>query len=56
MYLHLIDAGYDIQFINWTKDVNEYLEKISRLSFKGSDEHQYTMAEALAEALVVCEY
>jgi hypothetical protein len=51
-----VEAGYDIQFINWTKDVNKYLESLSHLSFNGNDLNQSTMAEGLAEALVVCEH
>jgi hypothetical protein len=49
-----VEAGYDIQFINWTKDVNKYLESLSHLSFNGNDLNQSSMAEGLAEALVVC--
>ncbi|KAK2397679.1 mediator of RNA polymerase II transcription subunit [Trifolium repens] len=49
----LVEAGYDIQFINWTKDVNKYLESLSHLSFNGNDLNQSSMAEGLAEALVM---
>jgi hypothetical protein len=50
-----VEAGYDIQFINWTKDVNRFMENLSHLSFNGNDANQSTMAEGLAEALVVCQ-
>jgi len=51
-----VEAGYDMQFINWTKDVNKFMENLSHLSFNGNDVNQSTMAEGLAEALVVCEH
>ncbi|GAU41535.1 hypothetical protein TSUD_140660, partial [Trifolium subterraneum] len=49
----LVEAGYDMQFINWTKDVNKYMESLSHLSFNGNDLNQTSMAEGLAEALVM---
>ncbi|KEH27075.1 mediator complex subunit 25 von willebrand factor type A protein [Medicago truncatula] len=49
----LVEAGYDMQFINWTKDVNKFMENLSHLSFNGNDANQSTMAEGLAEALVM---
>ena len=51
-----MEAGYDIQFINWTKDVNKFMKNLSHLSFNGNDANQSTMAEGLAEALVVCQH
>ncbi|KAL5079651.1 hypothetical protein RYX36_008072 [Vicia faba] len=49
----LVEAGYDMQFINWTKDVNKYMQHLSHLSFNGNDLNQSSMAEGLAEALVM---
>ncbi|XP_039691161.1 mediator of RNA polymerase II transcription subunit 25 isoform X2 [Medicago truncatula] len=49
----LVEAGYDMQFINWTKDVNKFMGNLSHLSFNGNDANQSTMAEGLAEALVM---
>ncbi|CAJ2636910.1 unnamed protein product [Trifolium pratense] len=49
----LVEAGYDMQFINWTKDVNRYMESLSHLSFNGNDLNHSSMAEGLAEALVM---
>lgn len=48
-----METGYDMQFMNWTKDVNRYMENLSHLSFNGNDLNQSSMAEGLAEALVV---
>ncbi|XP_045790575.1 mediator of RNA polymerase II transcription subunit 25-like isoform X2 [Trifolium pratense] len=42
-----------MQFINWTKDVNRYMESLSHLSFNGNDLNHSSMAEGLAEALVM---
>ncbi|CAL5186528.1 unnamed protein product [Lathyrus oleraceus] len=47
------ELGYDMQFMNWTKDVNRYMENLSHLSFNGNDLNQSSMAEGLAEALVM---
>ncbi|CAK8534179.1 unnamed protein product [Lathyrus sativus] len=49
----LVEAGYDMQFINWTKDVNKYMQNLSHLSFNGNDVNQSSLAEGLAEALVM---
>jgi len=51
-----VEAGYDMQFINWTKDVNKFMENLSHLSFNENDGNQSSMAEGLAEALVVCQH
>lgn len=54
--MYSVDAGYDVQFINWTKDVNKYLEALSCIPFNGNDLNQCSMVEGLAEALRVCEH
>ncbi|XP_058723049.1 mediator of RNA polymerase II transcription subunit 25-like [Vicia villosa] len=49
----LVEIGYDMQFINWTKDVNKFMENLSHLSFNGNDINQSSITEGLAEALVM---
>lgn len=48
-----LEAGLDIQFINWTKDADKFLENLSHLTFNGNDVNNCNMAEGLAEALVM---
>ncbi|XP_057447092.1 mediator of RNA polymerase II transcription subunit 25-like isoform X2 [Lotus japonicus] len=47
------DAGYTVRFVEWTKDVNRFLQALSSLSFNGNSQDQYTMADGLAEALMM---
>ncbi|CAL0304761.1 unnamed protein product [Lupinus luteus] len=44
---------FDLQSINWTRDVDTFLGTLSCLAFNGDDLSQYAMAEGLAEALMM---
>ncbi|KAJ1425130.1 Mediator complex, subunit Med25, von Willebrand factor type A [Sesbania bispinosa] len=47
------EVGFDIRILNWTRDVNRFLEILSCLTFNGNDVNQYVMAEGLADALMM---
>ncbi|KAJ1424181.1 Mediator complex, subunit Med25, von Willebrand factor type A [Sesbania bispinosa] len=47
------EVGFDIQILDWTRDVNRFLETLSFLTFNGNDVNQYVMAEGLADALMM---
>ncbi|KAJ1424156.1 Mediator complex, subunit Med25, von Willebrand factor type A [Sesbania bispinosa] len=47
------EVGFDIQILDWTRDVNRFLEILSCLTFNGNDVNQYVMAEGLADALMM---
>ncbi|KAF1870327.1 hypothetical protein Lal_00003533 [Lupinus albus] len=46
-------VGFDLQSINWTRDVDTFLGTLSCLAFNGDNLSQYAMAEGLAEALMM---
>ncbi|KAE9604721.1 putative mediator complex, subunit Med25, von Willebrand factor type A [Lupinus albus] len=51
--ISLFFFSFDLQSINWTRDVDTFLGTLSCLAFNGNDLSQYAMAEGLAEALMM---
>ncbi|RDX61964.1 Mediator of RNA polymerase II transcription subunit 25, partial [Mucuna pruriens] len=47
------DLGLDVQFMNWTTNVDHFLGTLSGLAFNGDNLNNHTMVEGLAEALVM---
>jgi len=54
-YLCILYAGLDVQYIDWTRDVNYFLDILSCLAFNGDNNlNRNVMVEGLAKALMVC--
>ncbi|XP_029124626.1 mediator of RNA polymerase II transcription subunit 25-like [Cajanus cajan] len=53
MYNASPNLGNDVQYINWTKDLDYFIRVLSGLSFNGPNLYQHKIAEGLAEALVM---
>ncbi|KAL2321229.1 hypothetical protein Fmac_030198 [Flemingia macrophylla] len=43
----------DLKYINWTKDLDCFIDTLSGLSFNGPNLHQHKIAQGLAEALLM---